>query len=377
MRAEREVLVFSGMDVGRNGNQHFINVRGHHFHINLSPLQAQYLDRLRAGLSVEAMVMEFLDKGLLIRFGELHDLMALLQQSGLILNASWLELLAPHPHAQPFQKDIKPLNNKVVKGSELNQFPFFHGLNPALLDLFAKNAEYYVALANTRLCVQGQTTRDMFALVSGQAAIFRNESLETRRILAKLNPKSVFGEGGFLLNRPRAADVVTTQDSKVIRIRHSSELENVIRGDQASQLYRCLWTLHAFTHSPLFQKLPIETWNDVATIGDLQMYQPGHLLFSEGAPGASFFVVVQGQVSVWQQGKRINTLTQGHCFGEVSLFASRGVRTATVKTDHECLIVEISPREFYPLLARHLLLAKELEQLAYQRIQGDQLRRAE
>ncbi|MGE0764141.1 MAG: cyclic nucleotide-binding domain-containing protein [Bdellovibrionales bacterium] len=357
------------MSIGQNGDQSFVMAHGVHRQFNITPLQKQYLERLKLGQSVEQLVLDFLSQGLLVRFGELHDLMQLLFEHKLITNDIWQELLSNHSNSAP--RDELKLSAQKVTAHDLSQFPFFHSLDPRLLELFAANSEIYDCPANTRLCTQGQTTRDLFALCKGTAAVYRNETSETRRLLTKLAVPAVFGEGGFLLGRPRSADVVTTSASQVIRIRHKADIDNMIRGNEASQMYRRFWVLHAFANSTLFQKLPLEAWDDLALLGEFHKLSRDQLIFNEGSPGTSFFIVVQGQVSAWQKGHKINTLEQGSCFGEIALFASRGIRTASVKTDLDSLLVEISPKQFYPLLARQLLLAKELEQLAYQRLQAD------
>ena len=346
---------------------------GVHRQFNITPLQVQYLDRLKQGQTVEQLVLDFLSHGLLVRFGELYDLMQLLAEHKLIMNVVWKELLSSH-ESDADQIELN-LSKQKITADDLAQFPFFHGLDAKLLTLFAAHAERYDCPTNTRLCTQGQNTRDLFALSSGQASVFRNEqSPPSRRLLTKLSVPAVFGEGGFLLGRPRSADVVTTSPCQIVRIRHQAEFDRFIRADEASQMYRRFWVLHAFANSMLFQKLPLEAWDDLALLGQFHKLSRDQLVFNEGSPGTSFFIVVQGRVSAWQQGKKINTMEQGSCFGEIALFASRGVRTASVKTDLDSLLVEISPQQFYPLLARQLLLAKELEQLAYQRLQADAVR---
>ncbi|MNL37937.1 hypothetical protein D3C87_1601150 [compost metagenome] len=53
---------------------------------------------------------------------------------------------------------------------------------------------------------------------------------------------------------------------------------------------------------------------------------------------------------------------------------SGGVRTATVTTQKESVLLEISQSHFYQVLAQNLILAKKIEELALQRLHKDSQR---
>src|SRR5207253_7352959 len=64
-----------------------------------------------------------------------------------------------------------------------------------------------------------------------------------------------------------------------------------------------------------------------------------------GAEGDSMFVLLDGtaQVSISQNGSaiRVGVLRTGDCFGEMSLLTGER-RTATVRAEHDCEVLEIS-----------------------------------
>ncbi|HEY5035986.1 MAG TPA: mechanosensitive ion channel family protein [Chthoniobacterales bacterium] len=70
----------------------------------------------------------------------------------------------------------------------------------------------------------------------------------------------------------------------------------------------------------------------------------GERLIEQGAEGSSMFVMLVGtaQVSVMQDGTsiRVGVLREGDCFGEMSLLTGER-RTATVRAEHDCEVLEI------------------------------------
>jgi small-conductance mechanosensitive channel/CRP-like cAMP-binding protein len=71
----------------------------------------------------------------------------------------------------------------------------------------------------------------------------------------------------------------------------------------------------------------------------------GEQIIEQGAEGASMFVLLQGEaaVSISQNGAkvRVGSLRGGDCFGEMSLLTGEQ-RTATVRAEEDCEVIEIS-----------------------------------
>lgn len=371
MTPERERLEWAPHSA-TEGPQTEILVHSNHQKIELSPAQTALFRGLKECHTVEALVLNELKQGRLVSFATLHDLMHSLTDHGIIANRSWKELW----NHKPANETAKELNHGGVQvlPKQLEELPFFHGLDADIIKLLAELAQSYRCGPDTRLCTQGQQTRDLFVLLTGEAGVYAQIGSQPKRMVAKLKAPALFGEGGFLLGKARSADVVTSDTCQVIRIRHSAKIDTYVQSDKAQDLQRRFWILHALSASDLFQGVPLEAWDDLAMKGDLKPLKAREKLFEQGSQGSSFFVLVQGQLSVWQNGRQINHLGQGSCVGEIALLASRGLRTATLIAETECLIQEIPARQFYPLLARHLPLAKELETLALTRIGRDQTR---
>ena len=76
-------------------------------------------------------------------------------------------------------------------------------------------------------------------------------------------------------------------------------------------------------------------------------YRPGDLLFSKAERGAEMFYIAQGTVLLTELDIRVGP---GDILGEISLFSSRSLRTATACCETDCLVyamTEEKVRELY------------------------------
>lgn len=85
----------------------------------------------------------------------------------------------------------------------------------------------------------------------------------------------------------------------------------------------------------------VELW-EVVRITSWHRYPQGTALIREGDTGSSFYVLTSGEVSVTVDGKLLNVLKAGDCFGEMAYLARRAfTRSASVTTLTEVAVVEI------------------------------------
>jgi CRP-like cAMP-binding protein len=96
---------------------------------------------------------------------------------------------------------------------------------------------------------------------------------------------------------------------------------------------------------PLFSCLSDEQLTELLTNSDANHFGRGETVIEEGTDGDSMFILLHGtaQVSVSKNGAlvRVGVLRQGDCFGEMSLLTGEP-RTATVRAENDCEVLEIS-----------------------------------
>jgi CRP/FNR family cyclic AMP-dependent transcriptional regulator len=89
--------------------------------------------------------------------------------------------------------------------------------------------------------------------------------------------------------------------------------------------------LEALKRAPLFSALTPKELKFVASRTDEVSVPAGRQLTRQGHPSDSFYVLLEGEVTVEVDGKKRSTLKAGDFFGEISML-DRGVGTATVVT---------------------------------------------
>jgi serine phosphatase RsbU (regulator of sigma subunit) len=91
----------------------------------------------------------------------------------------------------------------------------------------------------------------------------------------------------------------------------------------------------------------------------------GQVLMREGEHGDHFYILLDGEIEIIKalgtpDERIIATRRSGEFVGEMSLLNNDGLRTASVRTASEVLLLALTRREFDALIHRHPLLAYEL-----------------
>ena len=96
---------------------------------------------------------------------------------------------------------------------------------------------------------------------------------------------------------------------------------------------------------PLFAHCGPRDLEFVASRADEVAVETGRQLLRQGAPGDTFYVLLEGQAAVEVDGQRRTTLGPGDFFGEISML-DRGPATATVVTTTPARLMVMSHAQF-------------------------------
>ena len=121
---------------------------------------------------------------------------------------------------------------------------------------------------------------------------------------------------------------------------------------------------------PLFACLDDQQIAGLLKNAEINQFGRGEPIIEEGTDGESMFILLRGtaQVSVLKNGAliRVGVLRRGDCFGEMSLLTGEP-RTATVRAEHDCEVLEISKPVMGELLRTSPKCLNQLSELLARR----------
>jgi serine/threonine protein kinase len=110
--------------------------------------------------------------------------------------------------------------------------------------------------------------------------------------------------------------------------------EEIVPETEKFSILRNLEFFRSFQDVDLWQVLRISTW---------VRHAPGSPVVKEGEVGTGFFVLAAGEVKITKQGKLLNILRTGECFGEMAYLGKRAFeRTASVIAVNDITVIEIT-----------------------------------
>jgi CRP/FNR family transcriptional regulator, cyclic AMP receptor protein len=122
---------------------------------------------------------------------------------------------------------------------------------------------------------------------------------------------------------------------------------------------------------PLFAELDDRELEQLARQMHERRFPEGADVTSEGAGGAGFFVIAEGNADVTVGGEHRATLGAGDFFGEVALIDT-GVRSASITAATDLLCYGLTPWEFRPFVEEHPKVAWALLQTMARRLRESQ-----
>jgi CRP-like cAMP-binding protein len=115
--------------------------------------------------------------------------------------------------------------------------------------------------------------------------------------------------------------------------------------------------------TPMFEKLDPAEIQEIIHVVEVEQYQAGDIIFSEGDPGDAWFVLYRGTVEVLKHGaggeKKIAVIGPEDCFGEMSILDGLP-RSATIRATEDSVVLRVRRDTFGELLDDNHLVAYKL-----------------
>ena len=110
---------------------------------------------------------------------------------------------------------------------------------------------------------------------------------------------------------------------------------------------------------PLFAGLDDRELEQIAATMRERKFSAGDTVTEEGAGGAGFFVVENGEAEVSVDGQPRGSIHDGDYFGEIALLTGSD-RTATIKAKTDMICWGMTPWDFRPLVESNSTIAWKL-----------------
>ncbi|MBT8405860.1 MAG: cyclic nucleotide-binding domain-containing protein [Deltaproteobacteria bacterium] len=136
----------------------------------------------------------------------------------------------------------------------------------------------------------------------------------------------------------------------------------------------------ALLSTPIFRSLGKKELRGLEDIANLHLFSGGELVFQEGDPGRSVYIILDGGVQVFtqdHQGKDfpLATLESNQFFGEMALLSGKP-RSSSVATATESLLAEFSYKNMKRLMMRYPQIKEVLVQYFREREEDSKKKRS-
>ena len=212
---------------------------------------------------------------------------------------------------------------------------------------------------------EGSRDQDLYIVISGRASVERaGESI------AILNSSDFFGEEALLTGKPRSASVLATTETRVLRIPRAAALGMLKEFPSiAATMQRTIELRPHLSRVGILRDLPTTAFAQLIDRCKKVPYRKGENIVNQGELGNHFFILLNGQVEVWAEGKPepVALLKASAVFGEISLLTD-APRNATVRvSSDDAEVLAISRDDFKELIEQHPAVHFGLTQLAQAR----------
>lgn len=219
------------------------------------------------------------------------------------------------------------------------------------------------------------TAADRFFIVrSGVANVVRTDPSGEQHRIAQLGPGDWFGEVGLLDAAPRNATVrAGTQRPVQVYSFDAAAFERVISPNVTGMRHRRLVTdrRSRLEAVPLFRALADDDLDRLSRALSEHHVRTGEVLFRQGDPADSFYVVVDGAVGVVRDGRPIAKINAGEFFGETALLFTE-TRTATVAAMADSRLWRLGREDFTTFVRDSLLHRRDLMPTVLGRLTSDE-----
>lgn len=282
-----------------------------------------------------------------------------------------------HYYIKAYRRQMRSSKVTSFNTSELREIleslPLFSHFSRETLDSILHQSEVRRCARNAPIIVEGDTSRNLFVLLSGRVETRQRLPSGTMQKINALIAPSIFGEDAILAAGRRQVEVVASEDSIVLTLStgfFESLSKNVQHQRELVAFKNAVSVSQFFSNAPLFRDLSDEVVHLFTARGKIEDYNRDQILFKQGDMSDGFFLLLRGCVGVLVNNRPIARIQEGGFFGEISVIADVP-RTATIYAMQDSQVLRIGKEAFWEILAKDLNMAMFIESVGEMRVRED------
>ena len=216
--------------------------------------------------------------------------------------------------------EAEPLEHEKVQRilDVLKRIPFLRNLPVGKVQEFLNIAEWHSFKAGDYIIREGTRGDTFFIIVSGSASIMTTGLDRSKRIGAF----EYFGEVALLTNSNRTADIVAETDVETLLIRKDKFLAFISGTDFENVLMKLIknrseeyWNL--MVHSPVISQMTDYQKMWLESCLEPKDFHGSGVLIEEGKKLDGVYIIRDGIVEAYRDGRKLDTLKPGELVGEM------------------------------------------------------------
>lgn len=244
----------------------------------------------------------------------------------------------------------------------LKSLNIFSGLNPDLVSELADATEWVEVPDGQFVCHEGDACDAMYFLVQGGLQVLMQHASGANRAVATLGPGDMVGEISLIAGVRRTASIQATEPTSLIKVpkeafeRLSGQEPRIIEeigrlARKRLQREQLLNVLPAFVST-----LDEQTLSEIETQLEWIDLKRGQILFRQGDPSDSIFILVAGRLRAHLETKSgehkvLSDIVQGEIIGEMGFFTQEA-RSACICALRNSTVVKVDRPIFEALIKK-------------------------
>ena len=253
---------------------------------------------------------------------------------------------------QSLGEDYKNIILKGIAKAALKQSKYLKLFeNEFFFNKFFKHHQIQFYENNDVLINYGENQKNIYIVVQGDLFIGSdNKEIE----VAKRG--ELFGDINLKENKKFNSTIKTKGDCKIFIFNWNKIIEEEFDNIkiEKKKMINFFNQLYHLKQIEIFKEASEVRLIDICKIMKKEKFEPEEIIFNEGDIGKKLYLIKKGKVNVFKNNKFIREISEGNCFGEMSLLINEN-RSATIKAKTKVTLYTLTANNFISCIDKNML----------------------